>query len=60
MVTSLLFVCFYLGLNAKSAVLYNGWILGELFKQILPLTGQLTKSAFGHKKYSPGEKKMCV
>lgn len=45
----------YLGLNAKSAALYDHRLLGELFKQILPLAGQLAKCAFGHEKYPPGE-----
>lgn len=44
----------YLGLDAKSLVLYNDWILGELFEQILPLTRLLAKCALSHKEYSPG------
>lgn len=46
----------YFGFNAKSAVLYDHRILGELFKQVLPLTGELAKRTFGHKKDSPGKK----
>lgn len=49
-------ILLYLGLNTQSAVLYYHWILSKLFKQILPLTGQLAKCAFGHKKYSPKKK----
>lgn len=48
------FEVWYLGLDAKSAVLYNHWILGELFKQVLPFTRELAECAFGHEKYSPG------
>ena len=59
--TCLYLLFLYLGLDAKSAVLYNQWLLGELFKQILPLTGQLAKCAFGHEKYAPGkESTQCV
>lgn len=47
----------YFGFNAKSAVLYDHRVLGELFKQVLPLTGELAKRTFGHKKDSPGKKK---
>lgn len=50
----------YFGLNAKSAVLHNHWILGELFKQVLPLTGELAKRTFGHKKDSPENKKRRI
>lgn len=50
----------YFGFNAKSAALYNHRVLGELFKQVLPLTGELAKRTFGHKKDPTGSKQRNI
>lgn len=50
----------YFGFNAKSAVLYNHRVLGELFKQVLPLTGELAERTFGHKKDPTGSKQRNI
>lgn len=43
-------------------MLHDHGLLGELFKQVLPLTGELAKRTLGHKKDSSGsrERSQCV
>ena len=43
----------YLSFDAKSSVLYDQGVLGELVEQILPLAGQLTKRTLGYKENAP-------